>query len=190
MSVLLKPPTWRLSDVITPDFNLDGWLWWRPCVHRNCMTTYVRAPLRVLSNIHSINSYLRRHFLICGHGIRPYVVPFLSADYVCIRLVNLFLFFLSLNAVETFFCTIFLCLHVVSFPVSFCLHAGFDSFSSCLHVGINFFLIWPNLNNIYNNSGMFHKILVKICVIYACITGKYPHFVIRWGGGGYSSQYA
>ena len=65
----------------------------------------------------------------------------LSEDYVRVRLVNLFPFSLYLHAVDTFFCTIFLCLHVVSCPVSFCLHAGFDSFSSCLHVGIDFFLV-------------------------------------------------
>ena len=65
----------------------------------------------------------------------------LSEDYVRVQLVHLFPFSLYLHAVDTFFCTIFLCLHVVSCPVSFCLHAGFDSFSSCLHVGIDFFLV-------------------------------------------------
>ena len=66
---------------------------------------------------------------------------FLSADYFRVRLVHFFSFFLCLYAVETFFVTIFLCLHVVSCPVSFCLHTGLDSFSSCIHVGINLFLV-------------------------------------------------
>ena len=74
----------------------------------------------------------------------------LSADYISVRLVHLFSFLLRLHAVETFFRTILLCLHVVSCPVSFYLHAGFDSLSLCLHVGIDFFLVWPNLNHIYN----------------------------------------
>ena len=74
----------------------------------------------------------------------------LSADYVHVRLVHFFSFFLRLHAVGTFFRTIFLYLHVVSYPVSFCLHDGFNSFSSCLHVGINFFFFLPNLNHISN----------------------------------------
>ena len=74
----------------------------------------------------------------------------LSAEYVRVQLVNFSSFFLHLHAVEIFFCTIFLCLRVVSCPVSLFLHAGFDSFSSCLHTGINFFLIWTKLNHIYN----------------------------------------
>ena len=75
---------------------------------------------------------------------------FLSAEYVRVRLVNFIFFFLSLHAVQTFFCTIFLCLHVLSCPVSFCLHYGFDSFSSCLLVGLDFLLVWLNLNHIFN----------------------------------------
>ena len=57
-------------------------------------------------------------------------------DYVHVLLVHFFSFFLCLHAVETFFRIIFLCLQVVSCPVSFYIHAGFDSFSSCLHVGL------------------------------------------------------
>ena len=65
----------------------------------------------------------------------------LSADYVFVKLVYFFSFFLCFHAVEAFFCTIFLCLHVVSCPVTFCIHSGFNSFSSCLHVGLYFFLV-------------------------------------------------
>ena len=35
------------------------------------MTTYVHTPSRVFSHIHYINSYLCRHFLICGYVIFP-----------------------------------------------------------------------------------------------------------------------
>ena len=66
---------------------------------------------------------------------------FLSADYLCVRLMNLFSFFICVHAVETFFRIIFICLHVVSCPVSFCIHVVFYSFSSCLHIGINFLLV-------------------------------------------------
>ena len=38
-------------------------------MHRRGMTTYVRAPSRVLSHISYINSDLRRNFLICGYGV-------------------------------------------------------------------------------------------------------------------------
>ena len=65
----------------------------------------------------------------------------LYADYVRLRLVHLFSFLLRLHAVETFFRTVFFCVHVVSCPVSFYLHSGFDSLSSCLHVGIDFLLV-------------------------------------------------
>ena len=51
------------------NFNLVWWLWWRLCVHRHGMTTYVRAPSRVLSYFHYINSDLRCHFLIFCYGI-------------------------------------------------------------------------------------------------------------------------
>ena len=63
----------------------------------------------------------------------------LFAYYVRVWPVNFFSFFLRLQAVETFFSTILLCLHV-----------GFDSSSSCIHVGIDFFLVLPNLNHISN----------------------------------------
>ena len=65
----------------------------------------------------------------------------LSADYVCVILVHLFSFSIHLHAVEKFFRTILLCLHVVSCTVSFCLHSGFDYLSSCLHVGLDLFLV-------------------------------------------------
>ena len=48
---------------------------------------------------------------------------FLFADYVLVRLVHLFSLFLHIHAVEKCFCTICICLHVVSCPISFCLHA-------------------------------------------------------------------
>ena len=72
---------------------------------------------------------------------------FLSADYVRVRLVHFFSFFLFLHAVETFFRTIFLCLRVVFCPVSFCLHNVFNYF----HFVPDFFFVWPNLNHIFNN---------------------------------------
>ena len=77
----------------------------------------------------------------------------LSANYVSVRLVHLFSFLLCLHAVKKCFHTIFLCLHVVSFPVSLCIHAGFDYWSSCIHVGLYFFLVWPNLNHISRKTG-------------------------------------
>ena len=72
----------------------------------------------------------------------------LSADYVHVRLVHFFSLFLHFQAVETFFCTVFLFLRVVYCPISFCLHTGFDSFSSCLRIGLDLFLVWPNRNRI------------------------------------------
>ena len=103
-TVLLKRPTWCLSDVITSHFNLVWWSWRRPSVHRHSMTTYVRAPPRVSSHIHYINSDLRHHFLICGYGIFTslrHAMSYsqtMSAYDLCI-----FFFFFCLHAVETFF---------------------------------------------------------------------------------------
>ena len=74
----------------------------------------------------------------------------LSAKNVRVRLVHFLSCFLRLHAVEIYFRTILLCLHVVSCPVFFCLHTWFDYFSSCLHVGLDFVLVWPNLKHIYN----------------------------------------
>ena len=110
----------------------------RPCVHHHGMTTYVRAPSRFLSHIHYINSDLGCNFIYFWLWHLSILTPyhFLSMDYVCVRLVHLFLFFL--------------CLHIVSCPVSFCLHSGFDYFYSCIHVGLDFFLVLPNINHISN----------------------------------------
>ena len=76
---------------------------------------------------------------------------FLPADYVYVRLVNLFLFYLCIQAMETFLLPP-LCVHVVSWPVSFYLYSGFYYFSSCLHVGLDLFLVWPKLNHISNKE--------------------------------------
>ena len=90
----------------------------------------------------------------------------ISTDYVRIQPVYFFSFFLRLHAVETYICTIFLCLQVVSCPVSFCIHSGFDSFFSCLHVGLNFFLGWPNLNQISNSRMSTQSYFTKYFLTY------------------------
>ena len=102
--VLLKRPTWRLSDVITSNFNIVRWSWRRPCVHRHLMTTDVLAPSLLSSHIHYINSDLRRHFIIIWlwHLSVLTSCHVLSADYVRVWLVHFFFFFLRLHAVETF----------------------------------------------------------------------------------------
>ena len=82
---------------------------------------------------------------------------FLSADYVCIQLLHLFSCFLCLHALERLFCTIFICLHVVSCPVSFCIHDGLDYFYSSFHAGLDLFLVWTNLTTFeqYPHNTMF-----------------------------------
>ena len=127
---------WMVTSVRAPSWHDD--------VHACALTCFVPYPL------HKFRLTLPFSYMwLCN----IYVLTFchvLSVDYVCVWIVNLFSFFLRLHAVETLFCTVFFCLHVVSCPVSFCLHAGFNSFSSCLHVGLDFFLVLPNLNHIYN----------------------------------------
>ena len=71
VTVLLKPTTWRLSDIITSNFNLVWCSWWFMYVHHHVMTTCMCAPSRVSSHIHYINSLLRRHFIIFGYSIFP-----------------------------------------------------------------------------------------------------------------------
>ena len=80
----------------------------------------------------------------------------LSEDYIDVLLVHLF--------------SVFLCLHVVSCPISFFLHAGFDSFSSSLHVGLNFLFILPNLIHISKKCVAcllpFLLVLMRNCFCY------------------------
>ena len=117
---------------------------WHDNVRVCALTRFVPYPLYKFRLTSSFSYLWLRHISV----LTP--CHFLSADYVCVRLVHLFSFFLCLHAVETFFRTIFLCINVVSCLVSFYLHAGFDSFSSCLRVKLDFFLVWPNLNYSYN----------------------------------------
>ena len=139
------------------------------------MTTYVRAPSCVSSHIHYINSDLRRHFLICGYSIFPSLrrTIFIPGVCLCTTCTFLVIFPLSPRCGDMLY-TIFLCLHIVSYPVSLCLHTGFDSFSSCIYVGIDFILVWPKLNHISNKEGKLqsgddfsahHVWALKVCEI-------------------------
>ena len=126
------------------------------------VTTYMRAPswyedVQVCALTHFVPYPLHKfrlkssfYYLWLWHLSVFMPCHVLSEDYVCVRLVHLFYFLLCLHSMEKFFHTVFLCLHVVSYPVSFCIHAGFDYLSSCIHVGIDFFFVLPNLNHIYN----------------------------------------
>ena len=103
ITVLLKHPTWPLSDVITSNLNLFGWSWWRMYVHRHGMMMYVRATSRVWSRIHYINLDLRHHFLICGYGIFPSLRHTISYPWT-MSAYNLCIFFsLCLHALYKFF---------------------------------------------------------------------------------------
>ena len=93
----------------------------------------------------------------------------LSLDYVRVRIVHIFSLFLRLHAGETFFHTIFLCLHVVSCPVSFYLHSGLDYFSFSIHIELDLFLVWTNLNHIYNT--FFLSTLLNSSIVIGQKTG-------------------
>ena len=67
--ILLKHPTWRLSDVITSNLNLIVWLWRFPCLHRHGATMSMRAPWRFSYHIHYIFSGLCFHLIIYGYRI-------------------------------------------------------------------------------------------------------------------------
>ena len=120
---------------------------WHNDVRACSLTRFVPYPL------HKFRLTWWFYYLWLWHISVLKLYHFISAEYVCVQLVHLFFFFLCLHAVETFFCTIFVCLHVVSCPVSIYLHSGLDSFSSYLHFGLYFLLVWPNLNQIYNIVG-------------------------------------
>ena len=117
---------------------------WHDGVCASALTRFVPYPL------HKFRLTLSFSYLWLWHLSVLTLYHFLSADYVCVWLVNLFFFSLCLHTVETFFPTILRCVHVLSYPISFCIHNGLNSFSSCLHVGMDFFLVWPNPNKIYN----------------------------------------
>ena len=112
---------------------------WHDGVCACVFTPFVSYPL------HKFRLTLSFSYLWLWHISVLMSFQFLCADYVRVQLVHFFSFFLRLHDVETLFHTIFLCLHVVSYPVSLYLHSGLNSFSSCLHVGIDFLLFLPNL---------------------------------------------
>ena len=113
---------------------------WDDDVHACALTPFVPYPLHKFRLTSSFSYFWPWHLSALT------LCHVLSADYVCVRLVHFFSFFLRFHTVETIFRTILLCLHVVSCPVSFCLHTGFDYFSSSLHVGLNFFWFELTLN--------------------------------------------
>ena len=108
---------------------------WHEDVHACTLTFFVPYPLHKF-RLKSSCSYLWLWYLSVHMSCH-----ILSADYVRVQLVYLFYFSFRLHAVETLFCTIFLCLHVVSCPVSFFIHSVFNYLSSYLHVGLDFFLV-------------------------------------------------
>ena len=152
ITVLIKLLTWHSLNVITSHFNLVQWSWRRPCIHHHGMTMYVRAPSRFCNiSTTKIQTSVAIFLLMTMSSFRPYVVPSLiGVIFLRTTCAYLFLFPLSPRCGEMF-CDVFLCLHVVSCPVSFCFYAGIDSLSSYLRVGLNFFLVWPKHNHILNN---------------------------------------
>ena len=138
------------------------------------VTTSVRAQswydnVRVCSLTHFVSYPIHKFrlassfsYLWLWHIFVLTLFHVLSADYICVRIVHLFYFFLCLHDVGKFLRTIFLCIHVVSCLVFFCIHAGFCSFSSCIHVGLYLLLVLPNLNHISNN-------IYWPCIISTCL---------------------
>ena len=120
------------SMVVTTSVRASSW---HDDIHVCALMHFVPYPLLKFSLTLSFSYLWLWHLSVLT------VYHVLSSDYLSVRLVHFFSFFLRLHAVETFFRIIFICLHIVSCHVSLCLHAGFDYFSSCIHVGLDFFLV-------------------------------------------------
>ena len=177
---LTKNPTWSLLDLITYDFNLVGWSWRCLCVHYHGKTTYLCAPLRVLSHIHYINLGLRCNFIICGYGF----LPSLHREISYLRTISvydlwIYFYFSFVSTLQRLF-TYHFTLYAISCPVSFCAHSGIHSLSSDIHVGIDLFLVWTNLNHISNMLIIVYFLLATVFshYKYICVT-LHPYSWIR-----------
>ena len=128
LTVLLKIPTWNLSDVITSRLNLNWWSRQFPCMHCHVTTTYMLVPSQLVTYpLRKFRLTLLFNYWWLWHIYILMFYHLLSAEFSHIWLVN--------------FCLLFICLHAVSCTFYSYLHAWFNYTSLYIHAGLDFFFV-------------------------------------------------